>query len=217
MEKIFYLVILVGIMTLSGCRKEFSGWNVYYSSKLVMEEVASNRECPAGGVMIKSGLDKNQNNILDSAEVDQLKMICHGVAGGGGGTGINTDKQVLIQLDMMTANMNSSTPLVVGELPRFSIANYPGVDSVVLVGRPYIWPGAINSAIIELYNRTDGTVIAGSRITSNQLYENSGFISSSNFYSSLPKKDITLGMRIVSGTEGLSVASGPLYLYLYRK
>jgi hypothetical protein len=217
MSKIYYLVVLFGVITLCGCRKEYSGWSVYYSSKLVMEEVASSRECPAGGLLMKSGLDKNQNDILDSAEVDQVKMVCHGIAGGGGGTGVNTDKQVLIQLDMMTANMNSSTPLVVGELPRFSIANYPGVDSVVLVGRPYIWPGAANTAIIELYNRTDGTVIAGSRITSNQIYENSGFVSSSNFYSSLPHKDITLGIRIASGTEGLSVATGPLYLYLYRK
>lgn len=182
-----------------------------------MEEVASGPECPAGGLRIKSGLDKNQNNVLDSAEIDQVKMVCHGIAGGGGGNTVNTDKQVFIQLNMMTANMNSSTPLVVGELPRFSIANYPGVDSVVLVGRPYIWPGAANTAIIELYNITDGTVIAGSRITTNKEYDHSGFVSSSNFYSSLPHKDITLGMRISSGTEGLRVASGPLYLYLYRK
>jgi hypothetical protein len=182
-----------------------------------MEDVASSAECPAGGLLIKSGLDKNQNDILDSAEVDQVKMVCHGIAGGAGGTGSNTDKQILIQLDMMSGNMNSSTPLVVGALPRFSIANYPGVDSVVFVGRPYIWPGAANTAVVELYNITDGTVIAGSRITSNKEYANSGFVSSANFYSSLPHKDIILGVRITSGTEGLSVGTGPLYLYLYRK
>jgi len=217
MHRISYLVLLVVLGIVVGCKKEYSGWSVYYNSKVVLEEVASNSECPAGGVRIKSGLDKNQNNVLDSQEIEQVRMVCHGNAGSSGNTGGNADKQILIQLVNMTANMNSATPIVVGQLPRFSIANYPGVDSVVLVANPYVWPGGSNTAIIELYNKTDGAIIAGSRITSNRQFDNRVFVSSSNIYSSFPNKDITLGIRVASSVEGQSVATGELYLYLYRK
>lgn len=217
MYRIHALIAAIVIICLFGCKKEYSGWSVYYNSKLTMEDVPTNSECPAGGVLVKSGLDKNQNDLLDSQEVDQRKMICHGVSGTGNGAGNNADKQILIQLDMMTANMNSSTPLILGGLPRFSKKNYLGVDSIVLVGRPYIWPGATNTAIVELYNITDGMPIASSKITSDNEYTNASFVSSSNCYSSLPDHEITLGIRVYSANNGLYIATGPLYLYLYRK
>lgn len=213
MEKLITLFFLL-IFT-AGCRKEYSGWNVYYNSKIIFEDIASTPECPEGGVLIKSGLDKNQNDILDEYEIDQTKMICNGVSGPVSGG--NSDKQILIQLDMLTGNMSSATPLIIGSLPRFSKNNYPGVDSIVLVGRPYIWPDQVNTATVELYNITDHQVIANSRITSTDDPTKADFVASANCYSSFPDKEISLGIRIFSAHEGRSVATGPLYLYLYRK
>jgi hypothetical protein len=220
--KIGCFLIIIFILTFTiGCKKEYSGWNVYYNSKIDLEEIIANEGCPAGGVLIRSGLDKNQNDILDSAEVDQVEMICNGKAGSesepGPVTGTNQDKQIIIQLDMLTANMSSTAPLILGELPFFSKNNYPGVDSIVLVGRPYIWPGNNSTGYIELYNLTDNQPIANSSLIASKEYDQAGFITSANCYSAMPDKQFSLGLRLYSSQNGMPFGTGPLYLYLYRK
>ena len=45
--------------------------------------------CDIGGVKIQSGLDSNNNNILDSFEVLQIDYVCNGVTGETGLAGIN--------------------------------------------------------------------------------------------------------------------------------
>lgn len=45
--------------------------------------------CPYGGVRIETGLDDNDNNILDDAEVDQEKFACNGAPGTPGDDGVN--------------------------------------------------------------------------------------------------------------------------------
>lgn len=49
--------------------------------------------CPAGGIMVKTGIDKNRNNILDSSEVDKTKYVCNGQ----NGQDVSLDKQICFQ------------------------------------------------------------------------------------------------------------------------
>lgn len=217
MRKLFPALAILALSAFS-CRKEYSGWNVYYSSKINLIETEATETCPSGGIMIQSGLDKNQNNILDSIEVDQSQMICNGAAGQpgeGGSTNNALDKQIVIPLNMMTANTGSSATLVVGSYPLFSKLNYPGVDSIVFVGQPYINPQETNTAIVELYDLTNNRPIANSTISSNQGL--GGFTISKNIYSSLPDEEITLGISIRSANDGMFAGVYTMYLFLYRR
>jgi hypothetical protein len=218
MRKLYPLGLIV-ILTAIACNKEYSGWNVYYNSKIALTDVPANENCTTGGVLIQSGLDKNQNNVLDSQEVDQTEMICNGATGTPSGENPqqNSPKQIIIQLDMMTANMTSSTPLVVGSLPFFSKHHYPGYDSIVLVGHPYINPTESNTVTVKLYDLTNNKPIESSTISSSKGYNESPHVMSRNIYSELPDDEISLGISIVSANEGRFAATGALYLYLYRK
>ena len=43
-----------------------------------LTEVASSSKCPAGGVAISTGLDKNNNQTLEESEVTQTSEVCNG-------------------------------------------------------------------------------------------------------------------------------------------
>ena len=271
MFRLKLLFTLISLLSICGCAKEYSGWNVYYNSKIEMQDVPPNSQCPnggvliltgldknqndkldsveidqtkiichgssgngtsglnskisfedvpsslacpAGGVIIKAGIDKNQNGILDASEVDETKTICHGASGSGTTTVINGDKQILIDLYSLQGNTTSS--VITGVLPFFSKLNYPGVDSIVLIGRPYIGPTLGNTSTVELYNLTDGTPVNGCKITGDKLLANTPIVVSPNCYASLPDKPISLGMRFTSA-DGTFAGVYSLFLYLYRK
>lgn len=38
-------------------------------------------DCPTGGVLVESGIDDNQNSVLDAVEVDATEKVCHGATG----------------------------------------------------------------------------------------------------------------------------------------
>ena len=210
--------MLLSAVMLFSCKKEYSGWNVYYSSKINLVNVPANDDCPSGGVMVLSGLDKNQNDLLDSGEVDQSELICNGTAADGSpDENITSPKQVIISLDMMTSNTTSATPITVGKFPLFSKNNYPGYDSIVLVAWPYISEFETNTATIDLYDLTNNAKIANSTLSSSKNWEQSGFVVSHNLYSSLPEEEISLGLQIKSANEGRFAGVYALYLYLYRK
>jgi len=50
-------------------------------------EFSSGITCPAGGLVIKTGFDQNENNILDAAEVVKTNVVCNGISGDKGDTG----------------------------------------------------------------------------------------------------------------------------------
>ena len=51
------------------------------SSMLITSTFEPNENCPNGGVKVESGLDRNENEILDPEEIDQTQLICHGQNG----------------------------------------------------------------------------------------------------------------------------------------
>ena len=40
-----------------------------------------NANCPNGGVLVQTGIDENNNGILDDNEVDESESLCHGDSG----------------------------------------------------------------------------------------------------------------------------------------
>ncbi len=177
-------------------------------SLIDIKNFSSNQSCPAGGLVIKTGIDKNRNNILDSVEVDDTKYVCNGQNG-------TSDKQISLPLNY-SANTTSTIPVTGGELIKFSKRNYTNVDSIIFVANPYV-ADITNTAILDLYNITDNVPISNSRITTNSLSSDRVFLQTGNVYNAIPDKEITLGISLKSGNNGMFAASGSCYLILYRK
>lgn len=175
-------------------------------SLIDMQNFTSNSSCPTGGLIIKTGIDKNKNNVLDADEVQNTKYVCNG-------QGTALDKLIILPINF-GANTTNTTPLIGGELAKFNKNNYPQVDSIILVANPYVGDAG-NTVTLDLYNITDNTLINNSSITTNNLY-GTGYLSSNNVYNMLPTHDITLGCSIKSGNSGMFAGSGYCYLYLYR-
>jgi len=62
---------------------------VMYSlqSKATVESAGSN--CPSGGARIDSGIDGNNNGVLDASEITSTQYVCNGAAGSNGANGSN--------------------------------------------------------------------------------------------------------------------------------
>jgi hypothetical protein len=163
--------------------------------------------CPAGGVVVKSGIDKNNNNVLDPVEVDNTKDICFSQ---------NASLDKLIVLPILAGIGNSSTtPKLGGDLIKFNKNNYPGVDSITFVCNSYVTSSG-TTATIQLYNLTDNLPINNSTITTGQLYPPS-FLETGNLYNSLPNSTVRIGISLKSSKSGVDVESYLCFLYLYRK
>jgi hypothetical protein len=68
-----FAFVLLLTFFISCTKNELAGFNILTETKEVGAPV-----CPSGGVMINTGLDKNRNNLLESAEVESTKYICSG-------------------------------------------------------------------------------------------------------------------------------------------
>ncbi len=96
---------------------------------------------------------------------------------------------------------------------KFDIDNYVGVDTVMFVA--YLKTADPSAdCMLELYDATDSTFIKGGSIESNSTQ--GVWVQSSNVYSNLPHKEITLTAYIKSGKNGVVVNAYPIYLFLYR-
>jgi len=179
-----------------------------FNSLVEFQNFSGNANCPAGGLILKTGLDRNRNNILDSAEVTNTNVLCNG-------QNTMTDKQIFLSINF-SANSTSTTPVIGGELIKFSKNNYPGVDSIIFVANPYVSDVA-NTSNVELYNLTDNVPINNSKITTGNLYGYRSFLQTQNVFNQLPDKEITLGIRFSSGNAGMFAAVGSAYLILYRR
>lgn len=169
--------------------------------------------CTEGGVMILTGLDSNNNGMLDESEVQKTEYLCNIDEAYN-----NHDK--LLRIPIARHGIPAfSTEWVVSWEPTFSILDfhkddYVGVDSIVFV--PSLSTGdSNNKAIVELYNKTDDEPIENSHIESNSTGYNYHY--SKDIYDDLPSKRIELGIRIKSETDGVAVATGLVsYLFIYK-
>ncbi len=181
-------------------------------SLLDIQPLPSGTACTNGGVVIRSGIDKNDDSKLDSAEVDQIQNVCNGANGVSGG-----EQDKLIVLPLGGSRSISQTPNI-GQDPiiKFKKGNFLGVDSIVFVTVPYVSDPSFQ-AVVDLYNVTDDVAITGSEIISNQLLDVNGFVQTGNLIDQIPDKEITLVTRTRSTREGAYAGCYYAYLVLYRK
>jgi hypothetical protein len=181
-------------------------------SLLDIQPLPAGSVCESGGIVIRSGIDKNGSGKLDNDEVDQIQNVCSGSGGINSG---EQDKQIVLPLGGSKS---------IGQIPgigqdpiiKFKKSNYGGVDSIVFIAVPYV-SDPYFQAVVDLYNVTDDSVVAGSEIVSNQLLNVNGFVQTGNIYNQLPDKEITLVTRTRSTREGGYAGCYYAYLVLYRK
>ena len=179
-----------------------------------ISDEAAGSNCENGGTMIESGVDDNGNGTLDAEEIDITRFICNGVDGG-------FDEQVRLSFGesflfttgtdwIISANQNE-------HLLKFDKTNYLDADSII-VGMRIATTNAAVTCFGELYNITDDVSIANtelsSTVTNTEPFE---YTFSGNIYNDLPDYEISIGMRIRSGTNGTQVIGGfPTYIFIYR-
>lgn len=176
-------------------------------SLMKITAVGPGSNCANGGTLIQSGIDGNNNNKLDSGEIDDSIYVCNGMNG-------SYDKQIILTLVESPVLLAPKQELIVPLIPGFDKKNFTGVDSVVLYAQPYSNDLGSGSARVELYNVTDKEVINKSAISSSVVYSHDDFFSSENCYSFLPDKPFTLGIRL---TGSYSANTGRVILMLFRK
>lgn len=167
--------------------------------------------CTSGGVKITSGIDENFNGLLDSSEVQRVELICNGIDG-------NIDKQIRIGFGQGYKSYVWDEEEWTNRdayIYFFNLNNYPEVDSIVFVATAHVrYSPAIG--YIELYNHTDNNVIENSRIEYNNTTPE--LVSTKvNLIDFIPKKTITLGIRMKSSKSGSHVYYTNPFLILYRE
>jgi len=169
---------------------------------------SSGVNCPSGGYKIETGTDTNANGTLDSPEIQQTIFVCNGMNG-------TTIDQLQFKV-FSGVGANSSVPFVHrGDLIKFDINNYPGVDSVIFVVERAKTSDSNSDIIFELFDLTNGIGIAGSEIKTNSTAKTRIF--SDNIFSSLPQSEIDLGLRIRSEVDGTFGEAENVYLFLYDR
>lgn len=173
-------------------------------------EVDPGVNCITGGVKIETGMDLDRNNILNSEEITSVQYVCNG-------NNASSDRLTRIEIPAAGANTGSTGWLTTGYLIKFNKIDYQS-DSIVFVTDPYV-ASSSNTVTVELVNGEDNTVIAGSTITTNKLFDTREFIASSNIYEGLPETEITLRVRMKSGIQNAFAANTytGLYLFVYKK
>ncbi|MBC9929378.1 DUF7151 family protein [Chitinophaga qingshengii] len=215
-------LIAVGTLLVFSCKKDGTQGPegpIGLKSLLDVQTVPPSEKCENGGLVVKSGIDKNGNNILDAGEVENTHYVCNG-------SNAISDKQVILKLGGVSASyVTYPVPIAVTQtaiaLPRFNIKNYPGVDSIIMFAAP--WGGRnsggdVNSKTkVELYNFTDNAPINNSAVISSASAATAKFSSSDNIYSVFPKSEFDLGIKVSGMIPGDFAFSGDVIMILYRK
>jgi hypothetical protein len=179
-------------------------------SLIDLENFASSVACPLGGVIVKSGVDQNNNNVLDASEVDNTKQVCFT-------QGAILDKVVIIPFPDEINDYFSTTPESVKIIDKFNKSDYPGVDSIVFACHPRLVGGG--TVTLQLRNLSDNTVIANSAITSSfsRPTLTPPLAETGNLFGSFPTHTISVGLTISFSNITSSGTPGRCFLYLYRK
>lgn len=185
---------------------------------LVVEPKGEN--CSSGGLKITSGIDLNNNNILDLSEIQNTKFVCNGTDG-------SYDKQITFKLFELIISDNPYLESIIkynssyGGIVKFNIDNYINIDSAILVAYDLktrdsfmgnFVPGTVK---LELYDSKNSQVIAGSEIISGEIPDGTS-VFSKNFVQNLPHEDIELGIKI-SKNGNFTASTSDIVLILHRK
>ncbi len=130
-----------------------------------------------------------------------------------------SDKVVRIPFFLagVTFGASATEPTPLGSathIVKFDRRDYVGVDSIVFM--PSLsTEGASTNAFADVYNHTDMTVVAGSQVQTNST--SPVWLESRNLYAALPDRQVTLGIRLRTDSQGTRAGVGAAYLILYRR
>ncbi|MEM9650230.1 MAG: hypothetical protein AAF969_17265 [Bacteroidota bacterium] len=173
------------------------------NSLTVLSDEPEGTNCPYGGVRIENGLDANSNTSLDAEEVVSTTYLCDG---------FNSDFQdegriVLFSSGSGASGTSSVEGRKMGEIIQFDKANWPNASSIFYVAWIYS-ESSSNSCFVELYNDTDGEVIANSVLTNTATQYPGILMVSENLISEIPDKEIDISIRLRTQNEGTTVYMG---------
>lgn len=169
----------------------------------VLNDEPQGLNCENGGVRIENGLDLNSNAVLETNEISTTTYLCNG---------FNSDYQDEIRLVLFSSGSGASGSSSIdgrkmGEIIKFDKRNWENASSIFYVAWVYS-ESSSNSCFVELFNETDGEVIANSTLTNNSTQYPGLLMISENIISSIPEKEIDISIRLRSQKEGTIVYMG---------
>ncbi len=207
MKKLIFYVLIISMIL--GCKKEDPAGK---NSLVKFEVEPQGINCYSGGYKVVSGIDLNNNNILDTNEIKNIQYICNGNDGA-------YDKQIRINfpasgLTFATFSTNGNVESIL-TIFNFDIKNYMGIDSIVF-GSYLKVERADATCTVELYDKTNDLIINNTLLNSNAtMWE--WKTTSVNFLNNLPKTPIDLAIKVKTNIEGISVYYFSPMIILYRK
>lgn len=207
------------VLLLAGCEKDEVGQNGLNSLIRTSEE-PKGTNCENGGLNIETGLDKNDNGLLDDEEVETTKYICNGLDASDGGF------REIVRFNLAHTN-NGPTDTTIHDhnqngIVNFNIDNYSRVDSAIFIVYDIVTatgccgaPDATAEVRIELFDLTNQVAISQSEIVSDDLPEGTSAISK-NISNSFPHQVIDIGIRMIID-DSYYARTGKMYLILYSK
>lgn len=197
------MILIIGIIINSvSCKKGDDG----LSSLVKLSVELPGENCLNGGQKIETGIDSNQNGVLDPSEVQQTEFICNG----GSGSVIN---QLRFQVTSHLGNTSSEGTVYLQDLIEFDINNYPEMDSAILIVENAETINSSSSIIFELFDVTNNIIIFNSEVKSNNTSKTR--LTSSNIISFIPDQKIDIGIKIRSEIDGIAGGSDDTYLFLF--
>lgn len=195
MRKINLLIIILFLVSCEGEQGEIGPMGSI--SLINIENELPSDNCSSGGFKIESGIDINDNGILDLDEVQSTQYICNG----------DGAKELRFDFNMSSSiYWTTTTSFMYDEfngIPDFNINNFQGVDSIIFGA--YLQSSNTNTnCTLEIYDFTNGTVIANSSISTNS----SDYIwvtTSQNLIDQFPNEAIDLRLRM-SSDNGATVS-----------
>lgn len=211
MKTYINLITIALLLLFIRCTKEGSDGK---NSLLDFISEPSGTNCSYGGYKINSGLDENDNNILDSLEIQETEYICNGAPG----FMWESDKEIrLFFNNAVWTTTNTEWELAPENtyLISFNKLNYASVDSIVFFATLRVQNGdAGNTCQVRLFNKTDNIAISNSEIetTSRTLI----WVNTENIVNELPESKIDIGIEIKSSNGSGWVQVDTPMLILYR-
>lgn len=179
--------------------------------------------CSFGGLKVESGVDVNNNGVLDESEIRSINYVCNGVDGQSSGE-INTIRLPFsLAYKWRLSNTSWATERKDGLLYGFNIEDYRGFDSVIFIAQMFRQPSDSNDTLwLRLYDYTTNIKIENSELFSavadTELgHPNSRTFKSKDFYNSLYPGSNTLGIQYRSELTGRSISIHHAEIILHKK
>lgn len=210
MRNQYFTLLLIPIIIFVSCRgKNGAAGSNGLNSLIETTQEAAGDNCINGGLKVDTGLDANDDGILQNDEILETNYVCGDII---------IDKQISIKLLDFSASEGTAPSLFAADLPFFDIKNYTGIDSVIFTvsgieTRNTDNIDIVGEGIFELYDITNNQTI--STISSDDT-EQFDLVVSNNIIEDMPEGSIRLGIRITAG-EGYFASCNDVFLVLFRQ